>query len=92
MMIEYYIKEVPVVKKRRELWRTSASDILGNLFNSDEKSYELSEWNMWQSSNQDRFLVSKSRKSEIYCDILKNDTVKSDSVMSRNSVIMAEVS
>ena len=38
---------------------TDASDILENLFNSDEKCYELSEWNMWQSSNQDWLMMAR---------------------------------
>ena len=65
---------------------TDASDILANLFNSDEKCYELSEWNMWQSSNQERFLVTKSKKSQIFCDILQKT-----SILKNESVNMTEV-
>ena len=65
---------------------TDASDILANLFNSDEKTYDLSEWNMWQSSNQERYLVTKSKKSEIFCDILQKT-----SVLKNESVNMTEV-
>ena len=61
--------------------KSDASDILANLFNSDEKCYDLSEWNMWQSSNQERLLVTKSKKSEIFCDILqKTSVLKNESV------------
>ena len=48
------LKQVPSIRRRRELWKTSASDILSNLFNNDENYYNLSEWNMWQNINQDR--------------------------------------
>jgi hypothetical protein len=72
---EKLFKEVPVVRKRRELWNTDASDILANLFNSDEKCYDLFYFCPGQSSNQERLLVTKSKKSEIFCDILQKTSV-----------------
>ena len=80
-------KEVPIIRERRELWKTSASDILSNLFKPETKSYELSEWNMWQSSDQERYLVTKSKKSDILCDVLRKT-----SVLKNESVSMREVS
>lgn len=56
-----------------------ANTLLENVYSELEMKnpanhYDLSEWNMWQSADQDRFLVSKSRKSTILCDILNEKT------------------
>ena len=68
---EKLFKKIPKVKSSVELWNKDVSDILKNSFKSDgKKTYNLSEWNLWQSSKQSRFLVTKSNKSKILCDIL----------------------
>ena len=68
-------KSLPKLPKRKELWNKKGSEILEDLSKSLEKSekqYNLSEWNMWQNADQERLLVSKSKKSQIFCQLLRN--------------------
>ncbi len=87
---EKLFKAVPHIRQRRELWASSANDILDNLFNDSQiKTYDLSEWNMWQNSDdQGRFFVTKSKKSELFCNILNLNDDKSKSLT--NSFIQVD--
>ena len=81
---ENLLKEVPMIGKRRELWNKSAHEI--TFKDTNENSFDLSKWNKWQNSDQNRSLVSKSKKSQTFIDILnKNYPVPSPVEKNLNS-------
>lgn len=92
---EDLFREIPGIRPRRELWNLDANTLLENVYNELEtknpaKFYDLSEWNMWQSADQERFMVSKSAKSTILCDILNEKTVAVPMEISDHDVIFVE--
>ena len=89
---ESLFANIPKMPKRQELWAWSKAEILESILKQDHvqedqsNEYRLSDWNLWQASDQPRCMISQSRKSRIFCEILSREKLPDVSMIDEQIV------